>query len=61
MTAHTIQFNIRVTEEEDLLLDQLYLHAMSKRTTLITRTAFLREQLMKLCKKLPKAAPENTE
>lgn len=54
MTAHNKQFNIRVTDEEDDLLDKFYIFSMAKRGKRITRAAFIREQLLKLCKKLPK-------
>lgn len=51
---HDRQFNIRMTEEEYKLLDKLYVAAMANTDKLITRAAFIREQLVKLCSKLKK-------
>ena len=48
------QFNIHVTEEEFALINRLYLYMMNKREVLITKPAFLKEVLLKLCEKLPK-------
>lgn len=49
--AHRIQFMIRVTEEEDRLLDELYFDAMTKCKKRITRAAFIRQTLIKICKR----------
>lgn len=47
----TVQLNIRITEEEKDLFDKFYITAMSKRSKIISKAAFIREQLIKLSNK----------
>lgn len=51
MTAHNKQFNVRVTDDEMEKIEKFYIKAMAKRDKLITRAAFIRELILKLCSK----------